>query len=146
MYCLFFELVMAKMTIKNYLMALKWYILHGLTTANSATLLRILIAFVVHSTYSTEIKFKNRDLFFEFLQFFRHIPYFGTYVTLALTYKTEIVTLTDIMKQIFDEINNGKIFMSNRITAEKSENDELNQMQNFSMKKLHVTVDFHIIR
>lgn len=148
MYSLFFDLFinLEKMSIKKDSMALRWCILHGLTTANSAILLRIIITFVLHSTYFTEITFKNRYLFFEFLQFFEYIPYFGAYMTLALTYKTEIVTLTDIMKQIIDEINYGKNLMGIRVTAEKTDIDELKQMQNLSMEKLHVTFEFKIFR
>lgn len=94
----------------------------------------------MHSIHSTEMIFTNQDLFFEFLRFFKSNPYFGTYVTLALAYKTEIVSIINIMNRIIDEINNGNNFMGNLII-------EINKLiQNPSMKKLHMSFELKIFR
>lgn len=94
----------------------------------------------MHSIHSTEMIFTNHDLFFEFLRFFKSNPYFGTYVTLALAYKTEIVTIINIINRIIDEINNGNNFMRNLII-------EINKfIQKPSMKKLQTSFELRIYR
>lgn len=90
-------------------------------------------------------RFNKRDIFFVFLSIFIDVPYFGTYVTIALAYRTEIVRLMDAINRITD-VMGTKIYSieMNGIRVKTIEMNTLNQTRNATTKKLHILIELQI--
>lgn len=105
-------------------------------------LLNIMIEFVWHLARRKLIKIQcNCDFFFEFIRLFDDVPYFGTYVTQTVAYKTEILFILDAVKRITDKIDDEFYSMGNKNTAGAN---HLIKIRNISTKLFHM--ELHIFR